>query len=513
MLAVTGSKPEKWFYVQSMNNGLEHWLRARTVGLCTTYNRLLEFRVVRSTRSVVWTPARMVEDQDRTLMRSADHLEKHPEYADPVYYLTYQAKYLFRNHALRHLRVEQFNRYCYVCGDEGKNAATLEEIDQEEYGFRIANRDHRNYDAFMEGVPPGTLFRSAFAGAPNCRRRHDARLGVSRLPQLECAGGEREAFYEQRLWVGLPFHCETKPEVRMLDDDKQATVWRLKWRKPAAEDLNGLVLEDEALELTNRPKLNDISYELMCKHFERKFADAELDLLCPCCAESIADSPCGQCKLAIGFHMCTNPRSSRRGFLQWRQGSLHNGKLDAQRVIWNLHRRQLPEHVLEDKIKLYLGEGLLDEGQAEEMLKNILAERGKTPIENFMGEGGEEEAGAGAVPSGPRKLTMAQMEALLAKRIELMQAGGKDCKDSDQYRVFKFIIEVLQSGKKLRLMVQASAGTGKSPCLSVKVGFASVARLATCGGVDARLPAHNGFLVVSNAEDEDARCSSYKLAC
>ena len=352
-----------------MNNGLEHWLRARTVGLCMTYNRLLEFRVVRSTRSVVWTPARMVEDQEHAMMRSADHLEKHTDYPDPMFYLTFQAKYLFRSHDLRHLRVEQFNRYLYVCGEESRNAATLEEIDPDEYGFRIGNRDHRNYDAVLEGVPPGTMFRSAFAGAPNCRRRHDARLGVSRLPQLECAGGERESFYEQRLWIGLPWYCDTKPAVRMLEDDKQAMAWTLKWRKPLPEEINGARLDDETLELTNQPKLNGISFEVICKHFERTFADPELDLLCPCCSESIAESPCAQCKLAIGLHMCTNPRASRRGSLQWRQGSLHNGKLDAQRVIWNLHRRQLPDDVLDQKIDMYIGEGLLDEGQATEIRK------------------------------------------------------------------------------------------------------------------------------------------------
>ncbi len=106
-----GSKPERWFFVQSMNNGLEHWLRARTVGLCMTYNRLMEFRVVRSTRCVVWTPARMVEDSEHSMRRTPEHVARHEHYPDPVFYLNYQGKYLFRNHALRHLRLEQFNRY------------------------------------------------------------------------------------------------------------------------------------------------------------------------------------------------------------------------------------------------------------------------------------------------------------------------------------------------------------------------------------------------------------------
>ncbi len=94
-----------------MNNGLEHWLRARTVGLCMTYNRLMEFRVVRSTRCVVWTPARMVEDSEHSMRRTPEHVARHEHYPDPMFYLNYQGKYLFRNHALRHLRPEQFNRY------------------------------------------------------------------------------------------------------------------------------------------------------------------------------------------------------------------------------------------------------------------------------------------------------------------------------------------------------------------------------------------------------------------
>ena len=63
-----------------------------------TYNRLLEFRVVRSTRAVVWTPARMVEDQEHSMKRTPEHLATHgdEEYPDPGYYLNFQGKYLFR---------------------------------------------------------------------------------------------------------------------------------------------------------------------------------------------------------------------------------------------------------------------------------------------------------------------------------------------------------------------------------------------------------------------------------
>ena len=44
-----------------------------------------------------------------------------------------------------------------------------------------------------------------------------------------------------------------------------------------------------------------------------------------------------------------------------------------------------------------------------------------------------------------------------------MKSGGEEGVETDQYRVFKFIIEQLEHGEKpLRLMIQASAGTGKS---------------------------------------------------
>ena len=132
----------------------------------------------------------------------------------------------------------------YICGGD-KSIETLENIDAAEYGFKLANQDHRNFDRFMEDTAPGTIFASAYAGAPSMRRRHDARLGVSRLPQLEMAGGERESFYEQRLFVCLPWYCDSKPAVRMLPGDKQLVVWRLKWQKPSPDLINGAVLDDQ----------------------------------------------------------------------------------------------------------------------------------------------------------------------------------------------------------------------------------------------------------------------------
>ena len=91
----------------------------------------------------------------------------------------------------------QYNRYLYVCGDE-RATATIQDVDIGELGDRVADKCHRNHDEFCEQIPECTLCRSAFAGVPGVRRRQHCRLGVSRLPQLECCGDERENFYQQR---------------------------------------------------------------------------------------------------------------------------------------------------------------------------------------------------------------------------------------------------------------------------------------------------------------------------
>ena len=57
-----------------------------------------------------------------------------------------------------------------------------------------------------------------------------------------------------------------------------------------------------------------------------------------------------------------------------------------------------------------------------------------------------------------RRLSMAEMEKELEKREALMKAGGEGV--TDQWRVYSHIIDSIRLGEPLRLMVQASAGTG-----------------------------------------------------
>ena len=49
-----------------------------------------------------------------------------------------------------------------------------------------------------------------------------------------------------------------------------------------------------------------------------------------------------------------------------------------------------------------------------------------------------------------------------------MQAGAPDGGVTDQWRVYQHVIQQLQTGSPLRLMVQASAGTGNSAAFLFK---------------------------------------------
>ena len=119
------------------------------------------------------------------------------DYPDPRYYLTFTQKYFFRSASLRHLRVEQFNRYLAIAG-EGDAAAhgTTEDtiaIDEEPTPPDLS---HRNYDELMEDTPAGAHFLASATHVPGCKRRVQTRLGCSRVPFIEPIGGTREDFYE-----------------------------------------------------------------------------------------------------------------------------------------------------------------------------------------------------------------------------------------------------------------------------------------------------------------------------
>ncbi len=95
------------------------------------------------------------------------------------------------------------------------------------------------------------------------------------------------------------------------------------------------------------------------------------------------------------------------------------------------------------------------------ILQVIEQERGQLRITGDASSSTDAPAGLDAPGISP-KMSVREMERELTKRETMMRAG--ECPgEADQWRVYKYIIGQRQGGPKpLRLMVQASAGTGKS---------------------------------------------------
>ena len=150
-------------------------------------------------------------------------------------------------------------------------------------------------------------------------------------------------------------------------------------------------------------------------------------------------------------------RASGYGKLRWRKGSLHGGDLDIQRVMFNLHRKRLPLEVLKRKADDYVEEGILSSDKARNMMSVIEQERSCVRTIN---EVSDDDAPTQRDTLSTR-LSHAEMAVELHRREELLKAG-ENSGVTDQWRVYTHIVNSLRLGEPLRLMVQASAGTGKS---------------------------------------------------
>ena len=132
-----------------------------------------------------------------------------------------------------------------------------------------------------------------------------------------------------------------------------------------------------------------------------------------------------------------------------------------QRVLFNLHRKLVPLDALKEKAKAYVESGLINEELAERVVRVIESERGDATYINDVRPGDQPDA-AVASSTLTTRLSPEQLKELLDKRVEMMKQGGTDDGVTDQHFVYSYIIEKLQGDQPLRLMVQASAGTGKS---------------------------------------------------
>ena len=271
------------------------------------FNRILGFHPVRPTRPCQFTPASFIGKKEYRNLRDPGHVAKCPDYPDPQYYLSFTQKYFFRNTALRHLRVEQFNRHLAMSGEAGPVQHGVDDTVQIDAAADSVDTAHRNYDERMEETPEGTRFLASVKHVPGCRRRRQSCLGVSRLPFIEPIGATREDFFEAKLVLGLAWYCPSLPEAG------GSTEYTFRWDAP--ENLGGQQLDSLELKLGRA----HVSFEVLCERLEKRFCDAELGLVCGCCAETLRRSVCPSCMFATGWHLCKNAQDDDEKHFLWKK--------------------------------------------------------------------------------------------------------------------------------------------------------------------------------------------------
>ncbi len=281
-------------------------------------NRLMGFRVVKSTKPVQFVHAKFVPPREYRSMREVSHKDKKKSYPDQDFNLNATQKYFYRNESLRGLRIEQTNYYLATAdGDPETAENTVPEPEDVE-----VDRSHKNYDAYMETIPEGTVFHSTCPDIESVRRRKQSRLGVNRTAFITPIGESREEHYEQQLLLTLPWFCESAPEK----DADGVTHWTFVWEPPM--EARSERLQRKELKLTDK---THVSFEHICKTFEDEICSKQ-SVVCDCCQPTT--SLCKSCRFAVGFHRC----EKKPGELRWRKHSLFGGSLDAERCLWNLHR-------------------------------------------------------------------------------------------------------------------------------------------------------------------------------
>ena len=311
-----------------------------------------------------------------------------------------------------------------MAGESAPNAKDVVDDTVDVHDEVNVDTSHRNYDALMEETPEGTHFVASVKHVPGCRRRRQSSLGVSRLPFVEPIGNTRESFYEFKLVLGLAWYCPSLPEVVHAEDGTACTEYTFRWDAP--EDLGGQQLDSEVLKIGR----DDLSFEVLCNRLEKKFCDAELGVVCACCAETLQQSVCASCMYATGWHRCEN--DARAHFL-WRKGTLHAGALDIQRCLFNLHRKMMPTEALQQKALQYVNKEMISAEMANRVIQAIVQERGHASIlnddEQHQPVDGEAEAQHAHLTTC---LSAEEMKALLGKREAMMREGGSDGTMTDQ---------------------------------------------------------------------------------
>ena len=228
------AKPEKYFYLDSKIDDVKQFLKCRTIGICMAINRIMGFRVVRSTHSVTKTSPSFVPPSWNRMPRDRSHQQRNPDYPDPEYYLSNTMKYFFRAPELRHLRVQQFTRYFHPPGDDGEGATVEDTVEDDGVGSAWIDDEvcHKHYDEFAHNIraTAKARFHNTACISVNknyVTRRSDSQLSISREPLFEPTGDKREAFYQLQLVKGLPWYC-----VRYPTQWPPSSIWQLRADPP-----------------------------------------------------------------------------------------------------------------------------------------------------------------------------------------------------------------------------------------------------------------------------------------
>ena len=289
-------------------------------------------------------------------------------------------------------------------------------------------KEHRNFDPWVQHIAPGTKFPSA-KNVASVRRRQHHRLAVGRTALIAPVGASRESHYENRLCHAFPWYCPESPVVTISEAGQRVTEWTFIWQPPPAEDLGGVQLDPAKLVLSEKC---GVSFEERCCALESLMCSPELDIICPCCQGDIGGH-CPSCRHAVGLHRCYNRLHDWGDVLKWKKGTLFLGStLDAQRNVFNLHRKNVPIDVLQKTCQNYVEGGYMTSEVARRILQVIEQERGQIRLAGDASSSTDTPAGLDAPAVSP-KMSVREMEAELSKREAMMRAGGGPG-DTDQWR-------------------------------------------------------------------------------
>ena len=320
----------------------------------------------------------------------------------------------------------------YLCFTGSCNDESIEDTraDEDEDGRLFQDDEkHRHYDPLMAGVAPGTKYPSA-KNIPSARRRVQTRLGVTRSPFIEPIGATRENHYQCRLLLGLAWFCPAAPRVEAGEQGQQHTEWTFVWEPPPPEVLGGVKLEPEIMTLSAKCT---VSFEEKCYEIESKLCSAELDAICPCC-EGLIGGHCDSCRFAVGFHRCSSRRRDCGDRMMWKKGTLHLGKLDVQRTLFNLHRKMVPTESLHETAQRYVAGGGMTSEEAYNIMRAIEQERGQLRITGNEPASSGDPGGSGEPGVISPKMSPQELAAELNEREVMMRSGGDGMLDTDQWR-------------------------------------------------------------------------------